>query len=574
MKPLFTLLLAGVVAIAGASAAAPNADGKQRLVFLSDKGPIVIELNVLIDGKPFRAAHAAFLDELFKALDRDKDGVLSKKEAAGAPSPQVLAGPGGFGGVRVSGKGRQLGDKVTPKDLAAYYTKNGLPPFSLSFTPKQDGVIVLNNLGKDDASADAINARLFELLDTDKDGKLSKKELRAAATILGRLDDDEDEMLTSAELQGRAAPRGSDDEVELVVVSGATAPAPADRPLYAVGADGVTPDLGKRLLTRYGKKGAKSLTREQIGLPAGAFERLDRDEDDQLDADELARVGTLPPAASFTVRLGKRAGKEPIVEAGQANEWVRVTPSGGGALLEVGKIQLELRGPKEEDFKVNVNFSVREQYINQFRMADKDNNGYLDREEAKGSPLLSNLFAAMDEDGDGQLFEKEMLAYVDRVEGLRKRASQSCLTLSVRDDGKGLFELLDLDGDGRLSVRELRQAARLLDKLDADKDGHLAKAEVPKRYKGSFDLGSSSGGNGGRNVVVFRAGMEAPTGPAAKTKGPLWFRKMDRNRDGDVSLKEWLGTEDEFRAADADGDGLISAAEAERYDKRKRATEE
>jgi hypothetical protein len=45
---------------------------------------------------------------------------------------------------------------------------------------------------------------------------------------------------------------------------------------------------------------------------------------------------------------------------------------------------------------------------------------------------------------------------------------------------------------------------------------------------------------------------------------------MDRNRDGDVSRKEWLGTDEEFRKIDTDGDGLISHEEAERYDKLRR----
>ncbi len=42
---------------------------------------------------------------------------------------------------------------------------------------------------------------------------------------------------------------------------------------------------------------------------------------------------------------------------------------------------------------------------------------------------------------------------------------------------------------------------------------------------------------------------------------------MDRNRDGDLSRREFLGTDEKFRRIDADGDGLISIEEAERADK-------
>jgi hypothetical protein len=45
---------------------------------------------------------------------------------------------------------------------------------------------------------------------------------------------------------------------------------------------------------------------------------------------------------------------------------------------------------------------------------------------------------------------------------------------------------------------------------------------------------------------------------------------MDRNRDGDVSRKEWLFSQEKFRDIDSNGDGLISASEAEAYDARLR----
>jgi hypothetical protein len=45
---------------------------------------------------------------------------------------------------------------------------------------------------------------------------------------------------------------------------------------------------------------------------------------------------------------------------------------------------------------------------------------------------------------------------------------------------------------------------------------------------------------------------------------------MDRNGDGDVSRREFLGTDEQFREIDTDGDGLISVEEAEAYDKKRR----
>jgi Ca2+-binding EF-hand superfamily protein len=57
-------------------------------------------------------------------------------------------------------------------------------------------------------------------------------------------------------------------------------------------------------------------------------------------------------------------------------------------------------------------------------------------------------------------------------------------------------------------------------------------------------------------------------------KGPMWFRKMDRNGDGDVSRSEFIGTREAFDRIDTDHDGLISLEEAEAYDKKMRAAEE
>jgi hypothetical protein len=44
--------------------------------------------------------------------------------------------------------------------------------------------------------------------------------------------------------------------------------------------------------------------------------------------------------------------------------------------------------------------------------------------------------------------------------------------------------------------------------------------------------------------------------------GLAWFFQMDRNHDGDVSWREFLGSRQAFRRLDTDGDGLISIDEA------------
>ena len=120
------------------------------------------------------------------------------------------------------------------------------------------------------------------------------------------------------------------------------------------------------------------------------------------------------------------------------------------------------------------------------------------------------------------------------------------MVLTILDHGRGLFELLDADRDGVLSVRELRSAWRRLAAAGCLQEGALDRSLLPRQLRCVVSRGRPSGGR---------------TPP---TRGPAWFRAMDRNGDGDVSRREFLGSDEEFRRLDADGDGLISAEEAER----------
>lgn len=564
------------------TAAAPvqkgkEADDGQTIVYLGDTGPVVVRVHVRVDGRSHRQAWETFMDEVFDYLDVDKSGDLAKKEAGGAPPPGVLVSQagglgGGFGG---GGRGPVMdADRdgvVSRAEFRDYYRKSGLSPFQISSSRPSTGVFLVRSFGGSDErpSSEALNTRLFALLDTDKDGKLSKKELEAAPTILGKLDRDEDEMLTPGEMAGNAD-RGSSTSDFGDVVLAYDGVRPGGDTRFVLLAEGKTDRVvAQRMLAHYGKEGKQKLEAKRLGLT-----KLDRDEDGWLDAEELSRMSDLAPDAEIIVRLGSRKKEEAFVQIVKKGKTrLKVEPSKEGVTLTIDNARVELRGPDEQKNDTRVVVDANARYKTLFETADTDKNGYLDKKEAEANRVFGGLFTAMDRDNDGMLYLKEMVAYLDQMAKFREMALKGCTSLVIRNEGKGVFDLIDADGDGRLSVRELRNAGKALLKLDQDEDGALAPLEVPRSYRGSFEQGAAGVSPASQAIAVRLGGpMTEPPAPV-RAKGPLWFRKMDRNRDGDVSRAEWLGAEEKFAEVDTDRDGLISADEADAYDKKARAKE-
>src|SRR5262249_17515858 len=130
---------------------------------------------------------------------------------------------------------------------------------------------------------------------------------------------------------------------------------------------------------------------------------------------------------------------------------------------------------------------------------------------------------------------------------LQEQIAKGHILLTVLDHGPGLFEFLDADHDGSLSVRELRTAWDRLKEAGCVTSNGFDRTKLPRQLL----------------MAISHGHPQAAIGKPVRT-GPAWFLAMDRNGDGDVSRREFIGPPELFNKIDTDGDGLIDAAEASR----------
>jgi len=558
---LAALLVVPLPAAPPAAEPAPKDQGPQ-LLFLGEKRPLRFRLDVRFSGRPFQHVWEDYLGRLFDYADVNGDKSLTPDEAQRLPEARVLLtllqGRIAFfdekGGAPFAELDGNKDGKVSLDEMKAYYRKAGFGPLQTQPDPEQGLAQVLTDA-------------LFKHLDLDGDGKLSAQELARAEKSLAAVDVNDDELITPEELVpglefgfGRPVQRPGRD-----------APAPV---LSLVNPDDPPPKQAAPLLSRYDKDKDGKLSRTEVGFDEATFTALDANKDGQLDAAELAKWFRQPPdlelvvplsglrpprAASALAQLFGGPEKEPPVElaapGGRAPALAAsLRPWDDGAMMLTADVsRVEFR--KERGAEENLN-NIRRFFREQFHSALRDKKTYLEKKEAARNPFLKGLFPLIDRDGDGKATEEEFNGFL----GLLGHGATSFAVVMIADRGACLFELLDSNRDRHLSLRELRAAWQSVAAWDANKDGSLAKEEVPRHLRVTLCAGTPG------RVRFFGAEEEqARPRPAAKG-GPLWFRRMDVNGDGDVSRREWLGSEEDFRRMDGDGDGLISVEEALKAD--------
>jgi len=304
------------------------------------------------------------------------------------------------------------------------------------------------------------------------------------------------------------------------------------------------------LFRQLDRDGDGTLSKTELEQAPALLRRLDLDEDEVLTVAEILAAGTgievrVPERSPLELASaeGARPDATVTIRAGKPQQLGPLSWADGACALHVGELA------KSTPVRATTEF-----YLALFRSAvgEKAALELKDLETDATYQVLVGLFSYADRNGDGKLTQAELEAFLALIE-----LGAGCrVQVTVTTRGRDLFGLLDANGDGRLDLRELNRAAKVV-AAGVKREGIFQQFQL--------DVDQSVDGKSFGPVALAGGGKRAHAAAEPVRRGPRWFQAMDRNGDGYLSPREFLGSPELFRLLDTDGDGLISVEEAETW---------
>lgn len=268
-----------------------------------------------------------FSAERFKQMDKDGDGALTHGEAPGRPTQRPSAEM--MGAVGLFSRGDKDGDgRLSYAELTAIAPNFSKERFD-QFDADKDGVLTRKEIPPAAAGAPRTPAQLFKQADTDKDGRVSFGDLSAVAPNLTRdrfdqLDRNKDGVLTEDErpmqqignesqpvaVLARKADADSDGKVTFEELSRVAPNLTRERfEELDKNRDGVLSEADRGQSEKDARQGASQAARKALesdsdgdgkvtfeelnaakpGYPRETFDRLDRNKDGVLSAEDARK---------------------------------------------------------------------------------------------------------------------------------------------------------------------------------------------------------------------------------------------------------------------------------------------
>lgn len=514
------------------------------VVFFAENRLVRFRVHLKSAGESLAQRWTKELRKYFDFLDRDGDGILNRYEAEYAFSTAGIVQmiQTGFAYQRPDDAASLFADMDVNRDGMIQFDE-----FAAYYSPAASRIISVQASPIRDPYAEVLTDELFKLLDTDKDGRLSQAELTAIESLFVTLDSDEDECLSALEIVPNLLSRPLQPR---------PLPDPRSQPIMAFRVGELPPALIETVLKRYDKNKDGVLNKSENPFSEEVFRLLDKNGNGEVSVTELGAWAQTPPDLEIEMVFANKQEQCSVklvhskVGKGSLAPGFKAVAN-GDATFTIGNQTVQF-----------ATYSPRGVYGQQVRPGPfgfPDNGkGFITEKDIAGPQFqgLRVLFDMIDRDADGKITRAEYDAFFS----LQRSFTSLPLTLMHSAQTPSLFQVMDTNGDGRLSVREIRTSWARMIALEPKEKDHVTRAALTPQ--GSIRFGRTADVFGFNPVTMY-----TQTAVRQSNRGPTWFRKFDRNGDGELSPKEFPGTKEEFDQIDTNHDGYISVEEAEAYDK-------